>query len=164
MNYLKLLVDHHAWMLEHHPSADLARLLPDAKLRRFAAEADSLDATAMRDLENIKRIALAATLVCVKTAKVLDDLGDLFVKRMLNIHRAGKDALERYQLEQRQRIDALIRTLKGMVTAYQLDAPDSARIIEIGRAIGGNPKALIELCEQHEALSGNNYYPFLWRY
>jgi len=48
---LKLLVAHHAWMLEHHPSADPVKPPPDAKLRRFAGEADALDASARRDLE-----------------------------------------------------------------------------------------------------------------
>lgn len=161
---LKLLVAHHAWMLERSPSADLVKLLPDAKLRQFASEADALDASAMRDLEIDKRLTLAAALVTTKTAQVLDDLGDLYIKRLLSIHQSAKDALTRYHLEQRQRVDALVRTLSEVVSAYQGSGSLKRRLEAIREAFGAEPETLIEDCQHYLNLSNNNYLPFLWQY
>jgi TnpA family transposase len=161
---LKLLVAHHAWLLEQCPTVDLTQLLPDAKRRQFATEAEALDAQAMKDLEVDKRFALAAVLVITKTASVLDDLGNLFIKRLSSIQQSAKDALERHHLEQRQRVDALIRTLGNVVTAYQTTGSMKQRLESISSAFGEEPSVLLERCEQHLSLSGNNFLPFLWQY
>ena len=119
LQHFKLLLGHRAWLLERQPNLRVSTLLPNAKFQQFAAEADSLDAARMRDLEPFKRATLTAVLLEVKAAKVLNDLGEVFVKRMMHIHRLAKDALARHQLERQARTDALVQTLKDVLGRLQ---------------------------------------------
>ena len=45
----------------------------------------------------------------------------MFIKRMMRIHRRGKEALARHQLTYQARTDGLIRTLRDVVTAYHTE-------------------------------------------
>ena len=161
---LKKLVEHHVWLQQFQPSVDVSLLLPDAKLRQFAADADSMDAARIKGLELIRRDTLAAALLTVNAAKVLDDLADVFIKRMADIHRSGREALEMYQREHRERTDKLIATLKGMLTALIAEGADEMRMLEIRTVVAGREAELLEQCEAHEAVVSGNYLPFLWRF
>jgi TnpA family transposase len=161
---LKLLVAHHAWLLAQRPAAAVGALLPEAKLRQFAAEAELLDAQAMRDLETHKCYALASALLTTQTARVLDDLGGLFIKRLSSIHQQARETLERRLLEGRERADALIRTLGEVVTAYQGAGAARHRLKAIEVAFGEDPAALLERCREHLLLAGNNHLSFVWQH
>ena len=50
------------------------------KLRQFALEARSLDAGRMQEMAPAKRYTLAATLIELQNARVLDDLTEMFIK------------------------------------------------------------------------------------
>lgn len=95
---------------------------------------------------------------------MLDDLGDLFVKRVSSIHRKGKDALAAHQLKHHQRTDTLVRALKDVVVAYQCDGDEATRFDAIRGVIGHRSDELLAQCEAHEMTADNNYLPFLWRY
>ena len=164
LQHFKLLLGHRAWLLERQPNLRVSTLLPNAKFQQFAAEADSLDAARMRDLEPFKRATLTAVLLEVKAAKVLNDLGEVFVKRMMHIHRLAKEALARHQLERQARTDALVQTLKDVLIAYNTPGSVGQRLGEIDKVVRDRTEQLINECEQHAALSGQNYFPFLWRY
>jgi TnpA family transposase len=161
---LKLLVAHHAWLLAQRPAAAATAHLPEAKLRQFAAEAKLLDAQAMRDLETHRCYAFAAALLATQTARVLDDLGGLFVKRLSSIHHAARETLEQRLLEGRERADALIRTLSEVVTAFQGEGAAKRRLAAIQAAFGEDPAALLERCREHLQLAGNNHLPFVWQH
>lgn len=161
---LKKLMEHHTWLQQFQPSVDISRLLPDAKLRQFAADADSMDAARMADLEPVRRDTLAAALVTVKAAQALDDLADVFIKRLSDIHRSAKEALETYQREHRERTDQLIATLKSMLIALTSQNEDTAQMLEIRTLIAGREAELLEQCEAHEAVANGNYLPFVWRF
>jgi hypothetical protein len=47
----------------------------------------------MQEMASPKRYTLAATLIELQNARVLDDLAEMFIKRMLRIHRHGREAL-----------------------------------------------------------------------
>ena len=70
------------------------RTLPEAKLLHFAEEAGSLDAARMQTLEPRKRFTLMACFLHVQHASALDDLAELFVRRMSTIGRDAQTAFE----------------------------------------------------------------------
>jgi hypothetical protein len=74
--------------------------VPDVKVKHFAAEARTLDAARMQALEPQKRLALAVALLATQSAQALDDLAEMFIKRMMRIHQRGKGALAEYRERQ----------------------------------------------------------------
>jgi hypothetical protein len=56
--------------------------IPPVKARHFALEARSLDAARMLELEPQKRYTLAAALVQHQLAQCLDDLAEMFIRRV----------------------------------------------------------------------------------
>jgi Domain of unknown function (DUF4158) len=136
--------------------------LAEGKVKQLATEARALDATEMKDLEPHKRLTLAAAFVLVQSAGALDDLAEMFIKRMLAIHQKGKDALERYRVEHQARTDALVLTLRDLVTAYGKEGTSEERLAAMESIIGGRAAKILQDCEEHLAHVGNNYQPFLW--
>jgi TnpA family transposase len=164
LTHLKALVDHHQWLSAHQPPGHILSGLPTAKMDQFAAEAKSLDAARMQALEPHKRYTLAAVLLRTQWSRALDDLGQMFIKRMMRIHRRGKAALALHHLKHQERTDGLIRTLRDVITAYRTDGEVHQRLAAIEAVLAGNSLELLEQCDAHEAHAGNNYYPFLWRF
>jgi TnpA family transposase len=137
---------------------------PAVKIKQFAAEARTLDAGRMQALEPHKRYTLAAALLIAQTAQTLDDLAEMFIKRMTRIHQRGKDALAQYREQHQEETDRLIDTLRDMVTAYQTEGTDTQRLAAIGDVLGDRSEEVLQHCDAHQAYAGNNYYPFLWRF
>lgn len=155
-------LDHQRWLDGLRVDVQLGGLLPEAKLLHFAEEARSLNAARMQELEPAKRFTLMLCLLHVQQAAALDDLAELFVRRMGQIARDAQATLEREQAAAQERIDALVQTLKGVAHAYQQPGSGPRRLQDIGAALG-SPAQVIEACEAHEALSQNNAAPFVWR-
>lgn len=57
------------------------------KIQQMAAEAKTLDAYRMSEVEKKKRYALAISLVSVQTSRILDNIGEMLIKRMMSIHK-----------------------------------------------------------------------------
>jgi len=115
LKHLRELIDHHRSLASQQPLAGALASLPTNKVRHFAGEAKSLDAARMREMEPHKRYTLAAALLHVQLSRVLDDIGRMFVKRMMRIHRRAKEALALHRLSHQDRTDNLVRTLHGVV-------------------------------------------------
>ncbi len=161
--HLKALVDHHQWLSAHQPRSHILSRLPTATLAQCAAEARSLDAARMQALEPHKRSTLAAVLLRTPWSRALDDLGQMFIKRIMRIHRRGKEAVARHHLKHQERTDGLLRTLRDVVTAYHTDGEAPQRLAAIEAVLAGTSRELLEQCDAHEAHAGNHYDPFLWR-
>ncbi len=163
---LRTLLEHRRWLVAVASGVIVDDTIPEVKRRQFAAEASSLDASRMRDLRDAdKRLALAATLVQVNAARVVDNLIEMFVKRMVSLHNAGKRALETYRNEHQASAERLIRTLREALTAFTEADGDSAKLAAVGAIFGDATRsgAMIEQCEAFETYADNNYAPFLWR-
>ena len=136
--------------------------IPDVKVKHFAAEARTLDAARMLALPVPKRITLAAALYAVQRARAHDDVVEMFLKRMLAIHKKARRALEAYRAAHQQRTDALITTLRDLMQAYQQDGTEQDRLSALGGVIGERNEALLDECEAHLAFAGNNYFGLVW--
>jgi len=135
--------------------------LPAVKIKHFAEEALTLDAHQMKRLEPAKRYTLAVALLSVQYARTLDDLAELFVKQMQQIHHKGKLALATYRMETQARTDDLIHTLRDLVLAFQTEGEMPERFAAIETVIGERSETLLQQCEAHLAHTGNNYFSLL---
>jgi hypothetical protein len=136
--------------------------IAENKVKQFATEARSLDATQMKDVEPYKRLTLAAALLLVQTAGALDDLAEMCIKRMLAIQQKGKEALEQYRADHQARTDALVVTLRDLVVAYRIDGTTDERMAAMDSVIDGKEADVLQSCDEHLAHAGNNYQQFLW--
>ena len=161
---LKALVWRLKWLSQLNTYRDALFHISNVKLKYFATEAMSLDAARMKELESNKRYTLAAALIATQSARTLDDLATMFIRRMQKIHVKAKEALDKYREEYQARTDRLISTFRDVILAYSTEGEVIQRFSKIEKALGENPDQLLTECEAHLAYTGNNYYPFLWRF
>jgi Tn3 transposase DDE domain len=163
LSHLRELVARQRWLaIQTVGSAALADL-PAVKVQHLAAEARTLDAARMQELEPHKRYTLAVALLTVQAARALDDLGEMFVRRMQHIHTAAKAALERYRAATVERTDGLVMTLHELLLAHQAEGTLGERFSAMDAVIAPRRDELLEACEAHLAHAGSNYFPFMWR-
>jgi hypothetical protein len=72
----------------------------------------------MLEMAQQKRYTLAATLIELQNARVLDDLAEMFIKRMMRTHRHGREALAMDRLKHQERTDGLIHRLHEVLLAW----------------------------------------------
>ena len=162
--HLKDLINYLTWLSLQNVGTDVLSNIPDIKIKQFAAEAKTLNAAQMKTLEPNKRYTLAVALLAVQSSKALDDLAEMFIKRMSSVHRKGKEALELYRTKNIQTTDKLVVTLRDMILAYKKDGSIEERFAAIQSVIEERSDEVLSDCEAHTANTGNNYYSFLWKY
>jgi TnpA family transposase len=161
---LTALVGRLRWLDEINIGKNIFTQFPDVKVKQFAALAMTFDAARMKELETSKFYTYAAASVRTQAARTLDDIAEMFIKRMLKIHHQGEEALKQYRQEHSQRTDRLIGILRDVVVAYQTEGEIQQRFNQINGVIGDRSSEILSECEAHIAYSGNNYYPFLWHF
>jgi TnpA family transposase len=164
LTHLRELLERQQWLAREYQPIALNTLLPEVKLRQFALEAKSLDAARMQEMASPKRYTLAATLIELQNARVLDDLAEMFIKRMLRIHRHGREALALDRLKHQERTDGLIHKLHEVIVAWGSEGNAEERLQAIDTVLAPDSRALLDQCEAHQAQTGNNYYPYMWRF
>lgn len=164
LTHLKIWLDRQAWLSQYHIRQEILQDIPDAKIKHFAAEAKTLDAARMLEMESRKRLTLAASLLKLQSARVLDDLAEMLIKRMSVIHQRGKEALTAYHIRNQQRTDELIQTLRNLVTAYRTDGTEPEKMAAMKILLPDGGDEVLQQCQDHMAYVGNNYFPFLWRF
>jgi TnpA family transposase len=165
VGHIREFTEHMHWLRDLDLGESVFAAIPDVKLRQFAAEARSLDAASMRDLSEIKRYALAATLIRFQTARSLDDLAEMLIKRVQKLHRLAKEALDQYHLQRVDQTHGLVAMLREVViAACKSEGSKDDRLGAVTAALGTEPDAIIEQCEAFGAHAGNNYLPFLPRF
>jgi hypothetical protein len=164
LTHLKVWLDRQTWLTKYRIEKQVLDDIPDVKIQHFAAEARTLDASRMLEMEPRKRVTLAVSLLKVQSARVLDDLAEMLIKRMAAIHQKGKEALADYHVRHRQRTDELVQTLRKLVTAYRTEGPPQEKIVAMETLLPDQGNAILKRCEDHMAHAGDNYLPFLWRF
>jgi len=163
LGHLRDLVARQRWLGTQVIGTTALADLPAVKVQHFAEEARTLDAARMHALEPHKRATLAVALLVTQAARSLDDLGEMFVRRMQHIHTAARTALERYRAATVERTDGLVTTLHDLLLAYQEDGSVDQRFAAMDALIAPRRDELLEACEAHLAHAGSNYFPFVWR-
>jgi TnpA family transposase len=145
-------------------SSELFVNIPGVKLQQFALEAKSLDAARMAALTLQKRYALAIAMIRAQRARCLDDLAEMFIKRMMKIHHSGQEALDRYHLEHRSITDRLLSRFQDVLQAFHFDGSSEEKLAAISQSIGTDSESLANELKMQLALGDNNYYSFLETY
>jgi TnpA family transposase len=164
LKHMKELIDHLNWLKTQNVGASALMALPDVKIKQFAAEARTLNLTLMNGLQSPKRYTLAAALIREQVARSLDDVAEMFVRRMQRIHNKAQEALVLYRAQHLEQTDSLIALLKETASAYKIEGTKEQRFEAMEAIIGEDVDDIIERCEAHQAYAGNNYFPFLPRF
>ncbi|MBK1724955.1 transposase [Thiocystis violacea] len=163
LTHLKVWLDRQVWLTGYRLGPAVLVGIPAAKTQHFAAEARTLDAARMLEMEPRKRLTLAVALIHVQSARVLDDLADMLIKRLSVIHQKGKEALADHHARHRQRTDGLVQTLRDLVTAYRAEGTAQERLLALETLLPDRGVAILQGCDDHLAHAGDNDLPFLWR-
>ncbi len=154
---------HVRWLQSMNTVRAAVESLPEAKLQRFADEARALDVARMKETPEPKRYTLAVALLRVRTAQAVDDVAEMFIRRVQKLHQRGKEALEEYRRHHQEQTDALVRLLGQIVSGWQNSPTPEERLTTIDTVIGDQAETIRERCEIHLEYAGDNYVPFLPR-
>lgn len=139
--------------------------IPPAKIERLAAEAKTLDASRMKKLEPHKRYTLAVSLLSIQLANTIDDIGEMYIKRIASAHKKSESSLQELKKKKEKQMDGLITILRNTVLAFQSEGSIEEKFQELENLIGGDPGLrVLDDCEDHLAYAGNNYFSFIWRH
>jgi hypothetical protein len=161
LTHLEELISHVSWLRGRQIGARPTSFVPQAKLRQFAAEAKSLDAARMIGIAAPKRYAIAAALVKRQMARSLDDLSEMLIKRMQNLHHDAEEKLEQFRAEHQGNTERLIFLLRDLLVAYQTTGGLEERFQAMGEALSGHADEIIAECESLSAFADDNYLPFM---
>lgn len=164
LSHLNDLIVRRNWLINHHIPTDLLQDVPYIKVKQMAAEAKTLGAFRMLEMESKKRYALTLAFVSMQLSKILDDIGEMFIKRMMSIHKKGRQRLKDHKEKTQKRTDSLISTLHELLLAYQTEGNPEERIKAMQKVLKEQEAQVLQDCENHLAFSGDNYYIFLWQF
>ncbi len=133
--------------------------VPNIKIERFAEEAKTFDIWRMQRFAPEKRYALALCLFKASKSQVLDDLGEMLVKRLTKLHHDAEADLEEWRAKQQSKTDELIGKLEKVVEAIQ--GSRRKRLRQIEKVLGNKPDQVKRDCEAYSAFSENNYFSFI---
>lgn len=138
-----------------------ANEMPVSKRTQFVLEARALNVREMAALKPVKRYALAVLLIHAQLQKAVDDVAEIFIRSVRNMHNLARERLKEYQLEHVAQGEALIAQFRDVLTAFEEDGSDPARVERMRKILDEEPSIWIERCDEHMAFAGSNYYPFM---
>lgn len=164
LQHFQELIDHIAQLGELVGDEQHLAEVPELKRKHFAAEARALDAAELRDFGPAKRHALLLCLIHRARVQTRDDLAEMFIKRMGNIHNRGKEELERLHARYREKTEAIVATMSDVIQVLDRHPGDTDAGREIRRLVNtrGGAQTLQADCEAIAAHSGDNHLPLLW--
>lgn len=164
LQHFQELIDHIAQLGELVGDEQHLAEVPELKRKHFAAEARALDAAELRDFGPAKRHALLLCLIHRARVQTRDDLAEMFIKRMGNIHNRGKEELERLHARYREKTEAIVATMSDVIQVLDRHPGDTDAGREIRRLVHtrGGAQTLQADCEAIAAHSGDNHLPLLW--
>ncbi|HEX7913705.1 MAG TPA: DUF4158 domain-containing protein [Paraburkholderia sp.] len=125
--HLDLLVDQIAWLDEIGDFSLAAAGIPASKLRSLANQAMALDASALRnDTLPEKRYTLIVALLNRMRVRARDDLAEMLVRRMGDIHKRASDELDLIQRKQRDQVEDLVAVLDGVADILADESDETA--------------------------------------
>jgi TnpA family transposase len=153
---------HVRWLQSLNTSPQVLDRIPETKLQRFAEEARALNVARMQAIQEAKRVTLAVALIRLRTAQALDDLAEMFIRRLQKLHNQGQKALEDYRDQHQEQTEALITFLSQMMSDWQASDIPEQRLAAMDTRIGTKADMIRAQCEAYLGYAGNNYLPFLW--
>lgn len=122
---------------------DLAEGLPNTediaatKREQLVLEARALDLAEMRALKPMKRYTLAVLLIQTQLQKAMDDVADIFIKTMRNLHNVAAERLRQYHLGQAEQVERLIGQFREVLTVFSEDGTADQRVARVETSLDG---------------------------
>src|SRR3569623_332675 len=131
------------------------------KREQLVLEARALDLAEMRALKPLKRYTLAVLLIQTQLQKAMDDVAEIFIKTIRNLHNVAEERLRQYHLQQAEQVERLIGQFREVLTVFSEDGTNDQRVARVEKSLDGDLESWITECDEHMAYAGNNYYPFM---
>lgn len=131
------------------------------KKTQLVTEARALNASDMGETKQAKRYTLAVLLIQAQLQKAMDDVADIFIKTIRNMHHVAEGKLSEYRVQHVDQTELLISQFRDVLTVLQNETPDNDRLLQVTKVLEGDPEPWIIRCDEHLAYAGNNYYPFM---
>lgn len=94
ITHFKELLEHHNWLTSFGKMSNYLQNISPVKLKQFAQQANSLDASDLKDIKKPKRYTLMLSLILYAQTRAKDALAFTFCKTIIRIHKKAKDKLE----------------------------------------------------------------------
>lgn len=164
VRHMQEFLNHLDTLLQHDLRLEAFAGIPAVKVTQFAAEARAVDVASMRDFAESKRLTLAASLVLAQVGRAYDDVADMFIRLVQRLHSRAREALTQHRLDKAAETDKLIATLHDVSVAFKNSAFGADRLTAIEAVIGSDLDLIIDRCEKHALLAGNNHLPLLLKF
>jgi len=160
---IKSFMQHLQWMTSIASQMPSLEQISVSRRRQYLLEARSLHANAVRELKETKRYALAIVLIQTQKQKALDNIADIFIKKIQNLESTAELRLQQYHLDQIKRTERLIGRFRDVLDVIRQDgAHDAPSLREaIAQALRSDPEKLVEECNEYMAFASNNFWPFM---
>jgi len=135
--------------------------IPYLKFRHLAMEAKSLDAARIRSMAEKKRCTMVASLIRFSTQCTVDDLCEVMIKKMGNIHHQAKERLEQYLKKNQEKLDEIISKYKEIHDKCTGEGTESEKLSAISAIFDERPD-LVEYTNRHLESVAKNHFRFLW--
>ena len=164
INHFKELLTHLMWLESFGSMADYLKDISQIKLKHFAGEAKSLDASDMRDILEAKRYTLIACLVDNMQRLTIDHLVIMFIKHMRKIEEKAKQKLSDLREENKEKTRTLLTLLSDIVvTIGKKITPKRIKSVRKKLSENGGRDNILSDCEQAIAYHTDNHLPLVWR-
>lgn len=164
INHFKELLSHHAWLDSFGSMVNYLKGISQIKLKHFAGEAKSLDASDMRDILEEKRYTLIACLIDDMQKQAKDHLVIMFIKHMKKIEGKAREKLTELREENKEKTRTLLTLLSDIVVAIgKKTTPKGIRLVRKKLSDGGGRENILSDCEHAIAYHTDNHLPLMWR-
>ena len=165
ITHFKELLQHHDWLMSLCNISDKLSDISKIKIKQFAAQANSLDASDLKKYTNPRKYALLSCMLYQAQHIAKDALAITFCKTISKMHKRASDKLELVRKQKTPKTLDLLNILSNILEKC-CDNPHEELLPFILDEISNNGGAevLQEECIQAIACNSNNHYIFLWEF
>lgn len=158
----KVVKEYLKWLTSIKDQAERLPQLENISVTRKKAllhEARSYNAWQMRQLDQNKAYTLTALLVCQRYATALDDVADIFIRLVRQLHHKAKQNYQEHLLKHTGSTDRLVSRFHQILSAWQQQG--GVDTTKVDQLLDQDTEGWICSCEQYLKLADDNYLPFL---
>jgi hypothetical protein len=164
VNHFKALIQYHEWLMSFGSMKAYLADITEIKLKHFAGEAKSLDASDMRELNEAKRCALIASFIDHRQKNTKNDLVVMYNKTLAKVDKKSADKLKELREQNKEKTHDLLVLLRDIVTtAGKRFAPSKAKLLRKHIKNNGGHEVVLADCEAAIAYYTNNALPLAWQ-
>lgn len=165
VNRLKILLNQNDWLTSFGNMESYLSSLSQIKLKQFAGEAKSLDASDIKDVGAQKRYTLIACLIHYMQMQTKDHLAIMLIKAIAKVNKKAKDALKLLQEKNESKTFDLLTLLGDIAVSIdqEVSDEDAGKIVKQKLDENGGSESIAMNCEEVAAYHSDNYLPLLWK-